>query len=69
MHMVFREIYGIEKNILRIMAILETSQYSISFLNKKILKSFANGKGNFPQGCMLDFLFFPNKLFIRLYFF
>ena len=31
---------------------------------KKFLKLFANGRGNFPLSNMLEFLFFPSKMFI-----
>ena len=46
------------------MAILETSHCFIYFINeKKILISFTNGRGNLTLGNMLEFLFFPSKMF------
>ena len=61
-HDLLREIWN-QKNIFILMAILEASHYFIYFINEKILKSFANGKGFIPLSNMLEFLFFPSKMF------
>ena len=50
-----------EKNIFRVLAILETSRYFIYFMNEEFMKAFANGKGNFPLCNMLELLFFLVK--------
>ena len=61
-YMVFRGKTGIQENIFRFLAILETSHYFVYVINEKILKLVAIGRGNFPLGNMVELLFFPSKM-------
>ena len=59
-YMVFREKSEIEKISSALLHLSKPLTISSNLSMKKILKSFANGRDNFPLGNMLDFLFLPS---------
>ena len=62
-YMVFRGESGIEKIYSEFRQIWKPLICLYILSMKKILKSFANGRGKFPLGNLLELLFFPGKMF------